>query len=578
MTAPTPAHASASADHSTSARPTSRSRLGAVLGLAIVMVVAGLVAAAPASTVVAADTTPPSAPGNPEASDLACDSVVFTWEAATDDVGVTGYDLYHDGQVIDRLEGTATTATIELVPGTAWGLYVNARDAAGNISDSSDTVSVDPPPCEEDTEDPTAPSGLEATGSGTSVELAWSAATDNVGVTSYSVRRDGEQVGEVSGNPPTTSFVDTGLEPSTTYTYTVVAIDAQDNESPPSESADGETGVACEDAICDVSEVAEDNDIPWGFVELPDGQVLYNRRDAHDIVRLDPDTGDATSIGEVEKVEGTDGEGGLTGLAISPDFATDDWLYIMHSTADDNRVVRVKYTDGELKTTTTEVLVDGIERSKFHDGGRLRFGPDGKLYIATGDAEDDDSAQELDSLNGKILRINPDGSVPSDNPFDNEIWSYGHRNPQGLAFDAEGRLWQQEFGDGAMDETNLVTKGGNYGWPACEGTEGDCDQAGYVAPKKTYAPTSANSCSGIAVVDGKLWIACLKGEKLMRHTIDGTDLTDQTAYFQGTYGRLRTVEPTSDGGLWLTTSTQGDKDSTPENSDEKILKVTLGDG
>jgi glucose/arabinose dehydrogenase len=165
--------------------------------------------------------------------------------------------------------------------------------------------------------------------------------------------------------------------------------------------------------------------------------------------------------------------------------------------------------------------------------------------------------------------------VPSDNPFGNYVWSYGHRNPQGLAFDSQGRLWEQEFGNAIMDETNLITKGGNYGWPACEGTSGTCGTAGFLAPKHTY-PTTEGSCSGVAIVRDVLYIACQRGTRMYREVISGSSLTNVQQYFVGTYGRLRTVEPAPDGGLWLTTTNTGDKDSTPNNSNEKILHVTLG--
>ncbi len=207
---------------------------------------------------------------------------------------------------------------------------------------------------------------------------------------------------------------------------------------------------------------------------LADGTILYNRRDAHDIIHLNPATGAKTTVGTVPNVQSTDGEGGLMGLALSPSFASDHWLYIMHTSPTDNRIVRIKLIDDKLDTASEQVLLSGILRNKFHDGGRLRFGPDGKLYASTGDAQNGDNAQNLSSLNGKILRLNADGSVPSDNPFDSYVWSYGHRNPQGLAFGSQGRLWEQEFGNSIMDETNMITKGGNYGWPACEGTSGTC--------------------------------------------------------------------------------------------------------
>jgi len=246
----------------------------------------------------------------------------------------------------------------------------------------------------------------------------------------------------------------------------------------------------------------------------------------------------------------------------------------MHTSPADNRIVRIKLTMANtLDTGSLQVLVSGIARAKFHNGGRLAWGPDGKLYAGTGDAQNSSHAQNRDNLNGKVLRINPDGTVPADNPFGNRIWSYGHRNVQGLAFDSQGRLWQQEFGNSVMDETNLIQRGGNYGWPSCEGTSGSC--GGFVAPKATVS-VSAGSCSGIAIVRDKLYIACQRGTRLYRYSISGSGLTDRQQFFQGTYGRLRTVEPAPDGGMWMATSNGGDKDSTPNNSNNRIFHLTLG--
>ena len=165
--------------------------------------------------------------------------------------------------------------------------------------------------------------------------------------------------------------------------------------------------------------------------------------------------------------------------------------------------------------------------------------------------------------------------MPSDNPFGNAVWSYGHRNPQGLAFDSRGRLFEQEFGNNVMDETNIIVRGGNYGWPACEGTVGACANPNFVAPIRTY-PVAEASCSGLAIVRDVLYLGCLRGNRMYRAVISGNTLTDVQQFFVGTYTRLRTVEPTLDGNLWLTTSTGGDKDSVPNNSNERILKVTLG--
>ncbi len=525
------------------------------------------------------DTTPPSVPGNPRTSNLACDSVTFAWDASTDNAGVVAYDIYHDGQFIKSVDARTLSTTLTVVAQVTWGLYVNARDAAGNVSQASDTVNVTPPACQVDSDPPTAPANLTGSVVSTTVTLNWGASTDNIGVTAYDVFRNNSLAGTVSGSPPATTFTDAGLEAKTTYTYYVVARDKSGNVSPHSNQISLTTGEKCLNEVCQVTTVTTDTDIPWGLVTLPDGTILYNRRDAHDIIHLNPATGAKTNIGTVPDVQSTDGEGGLLGLEINPvSFASDHWLYIMHTSSSDNRIVRIKYENGSLQTSSKQILLTGILRNKFHDGGRLRFSPDGNfLFASTGDAQNGDNAQNRNSLNGKVLRIHPDGSIPSDNPFGNAVWSYGHRNPQGLAFDSQGRLWEQEFGNSIMDETNLIVKGGNYGWPICEGTAdgtGSCSQSGLIAPKHTY-PVADGSCSGLTVVRDVVYVACLRGERMYRLVISGSSLINVTQYFEGTYGRLRTVEPAPDGGIWLTTS-NGDKDSTPNNSSTRVMHVTLG--
>ena len=528
------------------------------------------------------DTQPPSAPSSPAIANLTCNSGTLSWTGSTDNVAVAFYDVYHDGQLIGSPDGNARSTALTLVPGVKWGLYVNARDAAGNVSQASGTLSVTPPQCQVDTQAPTAPSSLSGSASGTSASLSWGAASDNVAVSAYDVYRGGVKVGTVAGTSttaPTTTFTDSGLTANTAYSYYVVARDAQSNVSAHSNTVSVTTGQACSNPVCTVTQIGADSDIPWGLLTLPDGKILFSERDAQNVVRLDPATGQKTTVGKVPNVQGTDGEGGLMGLVLSPAFASDQWLYAMHTSPTDNRIVRLKYVNGALDTSTLQVLLSGLLRNKFHNGGRLRFGPDGKLYASTGDAQNGANAQNTGGLNGKVLRLNADGSMPSDNPFHNYVWSYGHRNPQGLAFDSQGRLWEQEFGNGVMDETNLITKGGNYGWPDCEGSTsqsgGGCATAGFIAPKHTY-PTAEGSCSGIAIVRDVLYVACERGTRLYREVISGSSLTNVQQFFVGTFGRLRTVEPTPDGNLWLTTTNQGDKDSTPNNSDEKLFKVLLG--
>lgn len=524
------------------------------------------------------DATPPSVPGNARVSNLVCDAVTFSWNASNDNVGVAYYDVYHDGQQIKTVSGSTLTTDLPVVAGVRWGLYVNARDAAGNVSQASTTVYITPPVCQIDTTPPSAPTNLAGTASGTTVTLTWTHATDNIGVRAYDIYRNGAKVGTNTGTAtllPNNTFVDSTLAASTTYAYYVVARDAQLNYGPSSSTVNVRTGTACGSSICEVTQIGTDKDIPWGLVTLPDGQIMYSRRDAQNIVKLNPTTGATLDVGTVPNVQSTDGEGGLMGLAIAATYSSDHWLYIMHTTPTDNRIVRIKVENDKLNLSTEQVLVSGILRNKFHNGGRLRFGPDGKLYASTGDAQNGDNAQNRNGLNGKVLRMNTDGSVPSDNPFGNLVWSYGHRNPQGLAFDSQGRLWEQEFGNGIMDETNLITKGGNYGWPACEGTSGTCGTAGYIAPKRTY-PTSEGSCSGIAIVRDVVYVACERGTRLVRTPIVGDALPSAQSYFNGTYGRIRTVEPAPDGGLWMTTTNLGDKDSIANNSDERLFHVTLG--
>ena len=310
---------------------------------------------------------------------------------------------------------------------------------------------------------------------------------------------------------------------------------------------------------------------------LPDGSVLYTRRDAHDIIQLNPTTGAKTNLGTVPNVQSTDGEGGLLGLAISASYASDHWLYIMHTSPTDNRIVRIRLDERRDSTppasrscsaasgvtSSTTVVACGSARTASCTPAPAT--PRTATTRRTGPAS-----------NGKILRLNPDGTVPSDNPFGNYVWSYGHRNPQGLAFDSQGRLWEQEFGNSVMDETNLITKGGNYGWPACEGTSGACGTAGFIAPKRTY-PTA----EGLLLRHRDRARRALRGLRARRSDVprgDQRQQPDRTCRRTsvGTYGRLRTVEPAPDGGLWLTTTNVGDKDSTPNNSNERILHVTLG--
>lgn len=521
------------------------------------------------------DTQAPTPPSGLTIDNLTCRSATLAWKASTDNVGIAYYDIYRDGQALATVNASTLTAQLALTPGANWGVYVNARDAAGNVSQASTSLQLKVPQCEVDTQPPSVPTELRGTVSGTTATLNWAASSDNVAVVAYDIYRNNI----LAGTSNTPGYTDIGLAANTTYQYTVAARDAQGNVSPRGTTLSLTTGNGCTDVICSTAQVAADTDIPWGLAALPDGSVMYSRRDAHDIIVLNPVSGVKRTVGVIPNVQGTDGEGGLLGIAIPPGFPDKDtWLYVYHTSPTDNRIIRIRYQNGILDTASFEVLLKGIGRNKFHNGGRLRFGPDGKLYATTGDAQNGNYAQDTNNLAGKVLRLNPNGTLPADNPFGNYVWSYGHRNPQGLAFDSSGRLWEQEFGD-TQDETNLIVKGGNYGWPSCEGVTsrsvGACATPGYIAPKYTYR-NSEGSCSGIAIVRNALYVACLAGQRVYRSDISGDKLTNVRQFFVGTYNRLRTVEPTIDGNLWMTNSdAAGDKDSVPNNTDTKIFKVTL---
>jgi glucose/arabinose dehydrogenase len=314
--------------------------------------------------------------------------------------------------------------------------------------------------------------------------------------------------------------------------------------------------------------VASDLDVPWGIALLPDGTALIAERDSGTVRQLQVN-GDTTVVGDVPGVT-AQGESGLLGLAVSPAYASDRTIYAYLTTNDDNRVVTLRF-DGTGLGEPTPILT-GIPAGSIHDGGRIAFGPDGKLYVATGEAGDRPRAQDPSSLGGKILRINPDGSIPADNPTPGSpVWSLGHRNVQGLAWDDAGRMWATEFGANTWDEVNLIRPGANYGWPEVEGKSGE---AGFVDPVVQW-PTGDASPSGIAFLDGSLWVAALRGERLWRIPVggDGT-LGEPQSLFEGEFGRLRTVVATPGGDLWFSTSNR-DGRGNPGDGDDRILMLRL---
>ncbi|MGW1882905.1 PQQ-dependent sugar dehydrogenase [Streptomyces sp. NPDC001970] len=515
-----------------------------------------------------ADTERPTAPPNlRKDEEPTATTVSLAWDAATDNVGVTGYDVYQHGQLMKKVGGSSSATTVEnLDPGTSYDWTVFARDAAGNASVASNAVTIATLPAPPDDQAPTVPANLRSPArTATTIDLAWEESSDNVKVTGYEIHRDGV----LSGTSDTTTTSVAGLSPSTAYRFKVRAYDAKGNKSAFSPETTVTTSGSLPGGTPDpgaVSTLASGVDVAWGLGFLPDGTGIYTERNTFNVHKLTK-SGSKTLVGKVPNSQTTGGEGGLMGIEISPTFATDHYLYFLHTSSEGNRIARMTLDGNTL--SGYEVLLQGMEKSRFHNGGRLRFGPDGKLYASMGDAQTESRAQDRNSLNGKILRINPDGSIPADNPFGNAVWSLGHRNPQGLDFDSEGRLWQAEFGNSVMDEVNLVQKGGNYGWPHCEGTSGSC--SGYLAPKKTW-PTSSASPSGLTIINDHVFVATTRGERVYRMRIDpSSNLVEEKTYFQGTYDRLRTVEVDHDGDIWLTTST--DKDGTAGN--DRILRIDI---
>lgn len=314
---------------------------------------------------------------------------------------------------------------------------------------------------------------------------------------------------------------------------------------------------------------------PWGLAPLPDGDLLVSSRDEGTILRVDADSGKTTELGSVPGVE-PGGEGGLLGIAVSPDFAEDRHVYAYFTSASDNRIVRMLYEEDKEEGSqlgAPSTIFRGIPKGMIHNGGRIAFGPDRMLYVGTGDSGDESLSQDRESLGGKILRMTPDGEPPGHgNPeADSVVYSWGHRNVQGLAWDAEKRLWAAEFGQNTWDELNLIRPGANYGWPEVEGEAGE---EGFVDPVAQWKPAEA-SPSGIAVANGSVWMAGLRGERLWRVPLDGVKkVAEPQAFLEGEYGRLRTVVSAGGDGLWLVTS-ETDSRGTPGEDDDRILKLEV---
>lgn len=318
--------------------------------------------------------------------------------------------------------------------------------------------------------------------------------------------------------------------------------------------------------------IAEGLDTPWSLTFLPDGGILITERPGR--VRLIDSSGNLqdqpiTTLSQVKEV----GEGGLLGMVSDPKFESNHYIYFYYTYSttngnSQNRIVRMVY-DGN-KLSNEKVLVDKIPGSSNHDGGRLKFGPDGYLYATTGDAENPSQAQDKNSLGGKILRLTTDGKVAPGNPFGTLVYSYGHRNPQGLSWDSSGQLWATEHGRSipvsGLDELNKISPGQNYGWPVIQGNE---TKKGMITPVinsggSTWAPADT------AIIGNKIFFGGLKGQALFEANLPNP--SEVVEKFKNEFGRIREVILGPDGMLYITTS-NNDGRGTPNLGDDKVIRI-----